>query len=72
MDLKDIKFILDLDSESNVNKYLQKGWVLINTYTTTHDPDICKNHLYMHYIIGAPVGVDYSKELSQFNLYSRL
>lgn len=72
MNLKDIKFILDLESRKDVNNYLQKGWVLLNTYTVSYDPDICKDHLYMHYVIGAPIGVDYSKELSDSNLYSNL
>lgn len=67
MDLKDIKFVIDLISVDDVNGYLQKGWILIKTYTTNYDPEISADNLKLHYILGATDKVDYSKELSKLN-----
>ena len=66
MKLHDIKYLLDLRNITDVNNYLQKGWVLLNMYTVSYDPDICKNHLIMHYVIGATSDVDYSEELEPY------
>lgn len=69
MKSENIKFMLDLESLDKVNNYIQKGWVLIDTYTTSYDPEYSKNHLTMHYIIGATDDIDYSAELKYQNRF---
>lgn len=66
MELSDIKFVIDLISIKDVNNYLQSGWKLINTYTVSYDPEIAKDDLKLHYVLGATSEIDYSKELSRF------
>ncbi|WP_040305874.1 hypothetical protein [Caloramator australicus] len=70
MDLDNIKFILDLTHTNTVNRYLQKGWVLIKTYTSSYDPEIAKDDLTMHYVVGATSDVDFSEELSRLTMYA--
>ncbi|WP_045517768.1 hypothetical protein [Clostridium sporogenes] len=67
MELSDIKFILDIESTRTLNKYLDNGWILVNTYTKSYDPTIAPNDLTMHYVIGATSNIDYSKEKSDLH-----
>ena len=58
MELTDVTRVETLTSSAEVNKYLDLGWKLINTYTTAYDTigPGC-NHLTIHFVI-AWVGPD--------------
>lgn len=72
MKLSEIKFVIDLEHPNPVNKYLENGWVLLDTYTKSYDPEIAPNDLNLHYVLGATDAVDYSKEKEDLHCYDDL
>ena len=66
MDLSSIKQVVTLESDKEVNRYLEAGWTLLSVYTTAYDsigPGV--NNLTPHFVLGWADGEpQYPKEES--------
>ncbi|MDP4091578.1 MAG: hypothetical protein Q8930_20225 [Bacillota bacterium] len=58
MDLTSIKKVEDLTIMGDVNRRLDQGWVLIETYTNNYDPNEYPGANTLHYIVGLPAGLE--------------
>lgn len=52
MSLCDVKQVVDLTEIVTVNKYLEAGWVLVDTYRTCWSDEVRDETL--HYVLGWP------------------
>ena len=57
--LSNIKRIEDLTLMNDVNRRLQHGWLLIDTYINNYDPITYPSENTIHYVLGLPEGVEY-------------
>jgi len=57
--LTHIKRIEDLTLMNDVNKRLEHGWVLLDTYTNNYDPQAYPSENTIHYVLGLPENVEY-------------
>lgn len=57
LDLKSIKKVEDLTIMGDVNRRLDQGWVLIDTYVNNYDPNSYPGINTLHYVLGLPAGL---------------
>lgn len=58
MDLTNIRKVEDLTIMGDVNRRLEQGWVLIDTYTNNYDPNMYPGANTLHYVLGLPSGLE--------------
>ncbi|WP_139903363.1 hypothetical protein [Clostridium thermarum] len=68
MDLASIKKVEDLTIMGDVNRRLEEGWVLIDTYVNNYDPNSYPGANTLHYVLGLPAGLS-STEIPQDTNY---
>ncbi|WP_163192392.1 hypothetical protein [Clostridium thermarum] len=68
MDLASIKKVEDLTIMGDVNRRLEEGWVLIDTYVNNYDPNSYPGVNTLHYVLGLPAGLS-STEIPQDTNY---
>lgn len=71
LDLTSIKKVEDLTIMSDVNRRLEQGWVLIETYTNSYDPSAYPGMNTLHYVVGFPAGLS-ETEIPKDTYYNEL